>query len=121
MNRLTRWIVTWLFAALVIVPIGRAQDAAQPAPFKKEEIEQLVAPIALYPDAPGGAYDYVAQGKMIGGFALVAWPANYGNSGVMTFLVNHDSVVYDKDLGPETAGVARKITRFNPDKSWRRS
>ena len=51
MNRLTRWMVAWLFAALVIVPIGRAQDAAQPAPFKKEEIEQLVAPIALYPDA----------------------------------------------------------------------
>ena len=51
MNRLTRWMVTWLFAALVIVPIGRAQDAGQPAPFKKEEIEQLVAPIALYPDA----------------------------------------------------------------------
>ena len=51
MNRLTRWMVAWLFAALVIVPVGRAQDAAQPAPFKKEEIEQLVAPIALYPDA----------------------------------------------------------------------
>ena len=51
MNSMTRWMVTWLFAALVIVPIGRAQDAAQPAPFKKEEIEQLVAPIALYPDA----------------------------------------------------------------------
>ena len=51
MNSKTRWMVAWLFAALVIVPIGRAQDAAQPAPFKKEEIEQLVAPIALYPDA----------------------------------------------------------------------
>ena len=51
MNRLTRWMVAWLFAALVIVPVGRAQDAAQPSPFKKEEIEQLVAPIALYPDA----------------------------------------------------------------------
>ncbi len=51
MNSMTRWMLTWLFAALVIAPIGRAQDAAQPAPFKKEEIEQLVAPIALYPDA----------------------------------------------------------------------
>ena len=72
------------------------------------------------PDAPGGAYDYVAQGRMIGGFALVAWPAAYGSSGVMTFIVNHDGVVYEKDLGPETATAAGKITRFNPDKSWKR-
>jgi hypothetical protein len=72
------------------------------------------------PDAPGGAYDYVAQGKMIGGFALVAYPASYGNSGVMTFLVSHDGAVYEKDLGPETAATAQKITRFNPDKSWKR-
>lgn len=72
------------------------------------------------PDAPGGAYDYVAQGRMIGGFALVAWPASYGSSGVMTFIVNHDGVVYEKDLGPETATAAGKITRFNPDKSWKR-
>ena len=72
------------------------------------------------PDAPGGAYDYVVQGRMIGGFALVAWPASYGNSGVMTFIVNHDGVVYEKDLGPGTAAAAGKITRFNPDKSWKR-
>ena len=72
------------------------------------------------PDAPGGAYDYVAQGKMIGGFALVAYPASYGNSGVMTFIVNHDGVVYEKDLGPDTAELARKFTRFNPDKSWKK-
>jgi hypothetical protein len=72
------------------------------------------------PSAPGGAYDYVAQGRMIGGFALVAWPASYGNSGVMTFMVNHDGVVYEKDLGPDTAAAVKKIMRFNPDKSWRR-
>jgi hypothetical protein len=70
--------------------------------------------------APGGAYDYVAQGRMIGGFALVAWPASYGNSGVMTFIVNHQGVVYEKDLGPDTAAAVKKITRFNPDKSWKR-
>jgi hypothetical protein len=70
--------------------------------------------------APGGSYDYVAQGKMIGGFALVAWPASYGNSGVMTFIVNHDGVVYEKDLGPDTPAAVKKITRFNPDKSWKR-
>jgi hypothetical protein len=72
------------------------------------------------PDAPGGAYDYVVQGRMIGGFALIAWPAAYGNSGVMTFIVNHDGVVYEKDLGPDTAAAVPKITRFNPDKSWKR-
>lgn len=72
------------------------------------------------PDAPGGAYDYVAQGRMIGGFALVAWPVNYGNSGVMTFMVNHDGVVFEKDLGPDTAAAVQKINRFNPDKSWKR-
>ena len=71
------------------------------------------------PDAKGGAYDYVAQGKMIGGFALVAWPATYGNSGVMTFIVNHDGVVYEKDLGTGTEAAAQKITKFNPDKSWK--
>ena len=55
---------------------------------------------------------------MIGGFALVAWPATYGNSGVMTFMVNHDGVVYQKDLGPNTAAAVQRITKFNPDKTW---
>ena len=73
------------------------------------------------PEARGGAYDYVAQGRMIGGFALVAYPAEYGNSGVMTFLVNHDGTVYEKDLGPESGRVARKLSKFDPDKSWKPS
>jgi hypothetical protein len=68
--------------------------------------------------APGGAYDYVVQGKMIGGFALVAYPAQYGNSGIMTFMVNHDGVVFQKDLGPDTAKIARKIDAFAPDQTW---
>jgi len=72
------------------------------------------------PDAPGGAYDYMAQGRMIGGFALVAWPASYGSSGVMTFIASHAGVVYEKDLGPDSAAAVRKITRFNPDKTWKR-
>ena len=67
------------------------------------------------PGAPGGAYDYRVKGGMMGGFALVAWPATYGNSGVMTFLVNHDGIVYEKDLGPETSATAQKITKFDPD------
>jgi hypothetical protein len=57
---------------------------------------------------------------MIGGFALVAWPAAYGRTGVMTFVVNHGGVVYEKDLGPGTAAAAQKMTLFNPDKSWKR-
>ncbi|HKJ22803.1 MAG TPA: DUF2950 family protein, partial [Gammaproteobacteria bacterium] len=71
--------------------------------------------------APGGAYDYVVNGHMIGGFALVAFPARYGASGVMTFLVNQDGVVYQEDLGPDTATVARRMTEFNPDGSWRKA
>jgi Protein of unknown function (DUF2950) len=72
------------------------------------------------PAATGGAFDYVVKGKMIGGFALVAWPAEYGVSGVQTFIVNHEGLVYGKDLGINTAALARQLTRFNPDKSWRR-
>jgi hypothetical protein len=70
-------------------------------------------------DAPGGAFDYVVNGKMIGGFALVAWPAEYGVSGVRTFIINHEGEVYEKDLGATTATQARQLTRFNPGKSWR--
>ena len=70
------------------------------------------------PDANGGAYDYIARGQMIGGFALVAFPAEYGNSGVMTFIVNQDGIIYEKDLGPSTAQIARQMTTFNPDKTW---
>ena len=68
--------------------------------------------------APGGAMSYVIKGKMIGGFALVAWPADYGNSGVMTFIVNHAGTVYQKDLGKDTEAVAKRMTWFDPDRSW---
>lgn len=68
--------------------------------------------------APGGAYDYLVKGKMRGGFALVAYPAEYGNSGIMTFLVNHDGVVFEKDLGPMTNKLARRIDSFAPDQTW---
>ncbi len=72
------------------------------------------------PAAPGGAYDYVVDGKMIGGFALVAFPARYGISGVMTFLVNHQAVVYEKDLGPDTGNIARAMEAYNPDDTWKK-
>jgi len=71
------------------------------------------------PAAAGGELDYVVHGKMIGGFALVAYPAEYRNSGVMTFIVNHTGVVYQKDLGPRTAELAEKMEEFNPDKTWK--
>ena len=70
--------------------------------------------------APEGAYDYVVNGKQIGGFAVVAYPAKYGNSGVMTFLVNHDGVVYQKDLGKDTARAAMAMKAFDPDKTWKK-
>jgi hypothetical protein len=71
------------------------------------------------PDAPGGAVDYVVKGKMIGGFALIAYPAEYGVSGIKTFLVGHQGMVYEKDLGDATAALARQIVSFNPDKTWK--
>jgi Protein of unknown function (DUF2950) len=70
--------------------------------------------------APGGGYDYLAKGKMIGGFALIAYPAEYGNSGIMTFIVNQDGTVFQKDLGARTEKIARKIETFNPDADWKK-
>ena len=69
-------------------------------------------------DARGGARDYVVKGRMSQGFAAVAWPAKYEDTGVMTFIVNHDGNIYQKNLGPGTDAAARAMTRFNPDKSW---
>ena len=72
------------------------------------------------PHAPGGAADYVVNGKMIGGFALVAYPAEYRNSGVMTFIVSYSGKVYQKDLGPNTADLAQQITAFDPGPGWKK-
>jgi hypothetical protein len=71
-------------------------------------------------NAPGGALNYVVGGKMIGGFALVAYPAEYGNSGVMTFVVNHAGTVYQKDLGERTEGIAGRMRAFDPDQTWKK-
>jgi hypothetical protein len=68
--------------------------------------------------APKGARDYVVGGAMIGGFAMLAWPAQYGVSGIQTFQVNQDGIVYQKDLGPETSKLASQTTRYNPGKGW---
>jgi len=72
------------------------------------------------PHATGGAVDYVVKGKMIGGYALVAYPDEYRNSGVMTFIVNHRGEIFEKDLGPETVNIAQRITAFDPDPSWKK-
>jgi hypothetical protein len=68
--------------------------------------------------APGGKYDYVINGNMIAGFALVAWPAEYGTSGIMTFIVNQQGRVYQKDLGPNTSKLVRKMDTYDPDPTW---
>lgn len=73
------------------------------------------------PDAPGGAYDYVVKGRMIGGFALVAYPMQYGVSGIMTFIVNHRGIVYEKDLGQDTESSARAMQTYNPDQTWKKA
>jgi hypothetical protein len=72
-------------------------------------------------DATGGAYGYIVDGKMIGGFALVAYPGRWGASGVMTFVCNHDGVVFEKNLGRDTAAIAAKMTVYNPDATWKKS
>lgn len=72
------------------------------------------------PGAPGGEYDYLVRGNMIGGFALVAFPSKWGASGVMTFMCSHDGIVYQTNLGPDSARLASKMTRFDPDESWER-
>lgn len=72
------------------------------------------------PNAPGGTLNYVVKGKMIGGFALLAYPAEYGNSGVMTFLVNHSGTVYQKDLGDYTMALVKRMTWFDPDQTWKK-
>lgn len=68
--------------------------------------------------ASGGARDYILNNRMIGGFAAIAWPVKYGVTGVMTFIVSYEGVVYQQDLGPETAQRAGAIAAFNPDKGW---
>jgi hypothetical protein len=72
-------------------------------------------------DAPGGAEDYVINGKLIGGFAVVAWPVDYGSSGVMTFVTNYTGDVYQKDLGDDTDKLARAMTEYNPDSTWKKA
>jgi hypothetical protein len=93
---------------------SRKEDAA-PEPFHGYYYKILTAQAK---SAPGGKYSYIINQNMIAGFALVAWPASYGETGVMTFLVNQQGRVYQKDLGPDTAKVAAKVKAYDPDKTW---
>ena len=72
------------------------------------------------PQAAGGALDYVVDGRMTGGFGLIMWPAKFGETGVMTFLVNHEGHVFEKNLGPDTAKKVERLHSFNPDATWRK-
>ena len=68
--------------------------------------------------APGGAYSYLIKGRMVSGFAVIAWPVRYGETGVMSFMVSHDGQVYEKNLGPKSAQIASGLKSFNPDDGW---
>lgn len=109
-------------------PLGDLVASARAAGYRKAERGPTPFHGYLYriltaqgPAAPGGAYDYLVRGQMIAGFALVAFPAQYGVSGVMTFVVNHEGVVYQKDLGPKTRATALAIRTFNPDSTWEKA
>jgi hypothetical protein len=95
---------------------GYPRPAGKPAPFRGYHFRILTAQGA---SANGGARSYLVGGEMKGGFALVAWPAEYGKSGVMTFLVNESGVVYEKDLGEATSRAAGEMKDYNPDGTWK--
>ena len=105
-------------------PLGHLADVAKalgyshsdrPQPFNGYYYRMLTQQGA---SAKGGAKDYLADGKLIGGFAVIAWPAKYRDSGIMTFVVNKDGMVYQKDLGEKTAEAAAAITSYDPSKEW---
>jgi hypothetical protein len=110
-------------------PLGPLISTAQDAGYPGELVGGKPIPYEGYffrilkaqgPNANGGAKSYIQSGRMTGGFALIAWPAVFESSGIMTFVVGPDGDVYQKDLGPETAHMAAKITTFDPDLSWAR-
>lgn len=107
-----------LIANAVREGYGGKTQARRPEPYHGYMYRMLTA---QGKDAHEGAFDYLVNGKLFGGFAVVAYPASYGNSGVKTFIVNHEGVVYEKDLGPGTPGEAAKMKLFNPGAGWTKS
>ena len=104
-----------LLAAASIEGVARGASNEGPQPFHGYYFRILTA---QGPAASGGARDYVVGGRLTGGFALVAWPAEYDVTGIVTFMVNQEGVVFERDLGPDTDTVARAIATYNPDSSW---
>jgi hypothetical protein len=110
-----------------ISPIGFLMVAAEKKGYDLQKTAGSLDPFYGYyyriikaqgKNARGGAYEYVINGKMISGFALIAYPADYGASGIMTFMVNHEEVVYQRDLGEQTEKIVQKINLFDPDETW---
>jgi hypothetical protein len=108
-------------------PLGPLVDAAQDAGYPGELVKG--SPYGGYyfrilkaqgPNGIGGAKSYMQAGRMVGGFALIAWPAVFESSGIMTFIVGPDGDIYQKDLGPETVAIATRTTTFDPDLTWLR-
>ena len=95
---------------------GYTSAGTQPQPFNGYYFRILTAQGA---QAKGGAKDYVVNGKLTGGFAVLAYPVEYRNSGIMTFIVGPDGVVYQKDLGESTATLAPTLNEYNPADGWR--
>ncbi len=112
-----------------ISPLGPLVAQAQDQGYSRKPREEDAAPQPFHgyflkiltrqaKSAPGGKYDYLINGNMIGGFALVAWPVEYGETGIMTFIVNQQGRVYQKSLGPETTKIAKSMKEYNPDNTW---
>ena len=110
-------------------PLGPLVEAAKEEGYPGEIVGGKPNPYQGYyfrilkaqgPNAPGGVMDYVQSGRMTRGFALIACPASYDSSGIMTLEVNQDGIVFQKDLGPETTRIVAGITRFDPDLTWAR-
>ena len=104
-----------LFARAAAAGYGKKGGSGKPAPFHGYYFKILKA---QGKHANGGAFDYVAKGNMILGYGMLAYPAKYGSSGIMTFIVNHEGVVYQKDLGKDTAKRAKAINAYDPDRTW---
>jgi len=112
-----------------VSPLGELVARARMEGYKKEKSVFKEQPVPFHgyyfgiltrqgKNAPGGKYNYIINGNMVGGFALVAFPSNWGKSGVMTFIVNQQGKVYQKNLGPDTMKIARQMRAYDPDKTW---
>src|SRR5206468_7602152 len=95
-----------------------ASPTAEPRPYHGYFYRILTA---QGPSASGGAMDYEVNGRLVGGFAVIAWPADYGNSGIMTFIASYKGDVYQKDFGDDTYKSARAMTAFDPDPTWKKA